>query len=429
MMINKLFELLGPKIAVLGMGKSGQSVYQLLSETKPSHYRLYAFDDKNSNYPHLTRTDIERELFTSIVVSPGVPLSKVKTLLPDHHKPILINELDIASFFLESEIIAGITGSVGKSTTTALIGHVIQAVDPNFFMGGNIGIPLCEYAIQLIKGRARAKYVILEISSYQLENLKYLNFHVSAITALLPNHLERYDSKFHYYQTKLSISDRTLGPVVVNQQGGEAVFYLKKINALDQYQLASPKDHPEFDFNKLKLLGSYNHDNASAALSVLKRLGINSSFFDQLHSFPGLPHRLEVVNTNSSVTFINDSKATAIQSVIESVQTILPNAQNTIHLLLGGRDKKLDWERLNSFAIHPNIRFYFFGEARELIASKTQLPGLKFTTLADLLHNLPCHLKAKDVVLLSPGGTSLDEFSSFEHRGDFFKSWAKTALK
>jgi len=426
---SKLFELLGPKIAILGMGKSGQSAFRLLSETKPIHYTLHTFDDSNSNYPRLNKLDIERELFTSIVISPGVPLSKIKSVLPGHHRPILINELDIASFFLDSEIVVGITGSVGKSTTTALSGHVIQSADPNFFLGGNIGTPFCEYAAQIAKGRKRAKYVILEISSYQLETLKYLNFHVSAITSLLPNHLERYDSKFHYYDTKLSISKRTIGPVVVNENGGEAFDYIQKKHTSKQYQFTSIKDHPEFDFNKLKLLGSYNQDNASVAVSVLKILGIDRSFFDRIHSFTGLSHRLEVVNTGGPVTFINDSKATAIQSVIESIQAVLPNTTNTIHLLLGGRDKKLDWERLNHLKKHTNIRVYFFGEARELIAAKTQLPGLKFTTLADLLQNLPSHLNAGDTVLLSPGGTSLDEFSSFEHRGDFFKNWARSGLK
>jgi UDP-N-acetylmuramoylalanine--D-glutamate ligase len=241
--------------------------------------------------------------------------------------------------------------------------------------------------------------------------------------------LERYQDKNQYYDTKISLTNITYGPLILNKNGGELWDYVQKHHSLSNIIWTDPKSHPDFDFHSMKLIGSYNYDNAAVALSLLKYIKVDPACFKAIQNFAGLPHRLELVAEHNQIRYINDSKATAIQSVIESVQAILPLTQNRIHLLLGGRDKKLDWERLCYLKNHPQIQSYFFGESGLLIKEKTGLEGPIFPSLKMCLQNLSHVTSCGDSVLLSPGGTSLDEFKSFEHRGDEFRKWVNTQLK
>jgi UDP-N-acetylmuramoylalanine--D-glutamate ligase len=429
MIAQPLHHIIGKNVAILGMAKSGQSAWRLLQHFPEEFTTLKAFDDANPNFEPLTRETVESSSFDTLIVSPGVPLSKVKAMLPNDSKVKLISEIDLASYFLTDEIVIGITGSVGKSTTTSLLGHALKILDPNAFIGGNLGTPLCEYAIHLLNKKPKSKFVALELSSYQIENLHNLRLHVGAITSLVPNHLERYQNKHHYYDTKISLSKMTQGSLILNKNGGELWDYVQKTHSLSNVIWTDPSCHLDFDFRSMKLLGEYNHDNAAVVLSILKYLKSDPACFKAIQDFTGLPHRLELVADYKQIRYINDSKATAIQSVMESIQAILPLTQNRIHLLLGGRDKKLDWERLGYLKSYPQIKCYFFGESGSLIKEKTGLEGPIFPSLMMCLDHLASVPSSGDSVLLSPGGTSLDEFRSFEHRGEEFKKWVKSQLK
>lgn len=422
---TKLKALLGTRTAIVGMGKSGVSALKLINLFKSEFELIETFDDAQSSPPPLSQELLTQLDFDSLVVSPGIPLSRIHSLLTPGHRVRIVNEIDLATCFLETEIVIGVTGSVGKSTTVSLLGSALRSLDPDCFVGGNLGIPFCEYAIALVNGANRAKYIALELSSYQIESLQVLDLDIAAITSLVPNHLERYRDKAHYFETKLSLHNRSKSPLFLNQNGGELRSYLMSnrtplINPIWTY----PELHKDFNFSQMTLMGSYNHDNCALVISILKHLNIFKDTAQALLTFAGLPHRLEKVTCLKGVTYINDSKATAIQSVLESVFAVKPYTHGSLHLLLGGRDKKLDWERLNELSSLHNIKFYFFGESKDLIPFKTQLQGERFDTLKTCLESISSAVQAGDTVLLSPGGTSLDEFSSFEERGQSFKSWA-----
>jgi UDP-N-acetylmuramoylalanine--D-glutamate ligase len=480
--LSELKKILGCKVALVGMGRSGQSALRLLKILQDKNFLqlscIMTYDDTNSAYSPLTTEELTQHGFDSLIVAPGVPLKKVRSLIPSSYNPVILNEVDLASFFLTDEIVIGITGSVGKSTTTSLLGESLKTLDPHCFVGGNLGTPFCEYALTLIQQQIKAQFIVLELSSYHLENLQYIRFHSSAITSLLPNHLERYPSKIDYFHTKLSLFLRTNNLVVLNRNGGELFSFLESnppqqpcsIPSMDPVHpvppilsthsmpsihsmhsrtsaLSMPSEkvsflwtdvtaHPDFDFSQLELLGQYNFDNVSVALSLLKavmkekNLVVTVLQIRSFFQFKGLPHRLESMGVFLGIHFVNDSKATTIQSVLESVKT-LTLKNKTIHLLLGGRDKNLDWTPLAILKSNPSVQCYFFGESCEMIPEKTNLNGLKFKTLKDCLKEvqnkiLQGDIKCEDLVLLSPGGTSLDEFSSFEQRGDFFKSWVQS---
>jgi UDP-N-acetylmuramoylalanine--D-glutamate ligase len=160
-------------------------------------------------------------------------------------------------------------------------------------------------------------------------------------------------------------------------------------------------------------------------LAACQELETSDKIFKVLEDFPGLPHRMENLGLKDGVLYINDSKATTIPSVIEACHTarekLSPGA--TLHLLLGGRDKNLNWEALKALrTFEAKTKFYFFGEAREKIRTASGLRGLQFNKMFDAVQAAKQAAKCSDIVLLSPGGTSHDEFLSFEDRGKQFKN-------
>ena len=149
------------------------------------------------------------------------------------------------------------------------------------------------------------------------------------------------------------------------------------------------------------------------------------SAFQGMKEFPGLPHRVENLGQKSGVRFVNDSKATTMESVKIAVSSVLETLPpgGRLHLLLGGKDKNLPWEELKDLGANPSLVIHFFGACRELAQSKSGLSGSSSGTMLDACSIAVSSAKAGDSILLSPGGTSLDEFRNFEHRGDIFRSF------
>lgn len=427
-MLSLIYSYLSFPVGILGLGRSGQSVANLLSQLGISPQDIKCFDDKNKPgclFPH----EILNSGIKSLVVSPGYPLSHPIIISAQKAGIKITSELSVAALLIESEKIIALTGSVGKSTTTSLLGEALKTEDPNCFIGGNLGTPLADYMTQVIQGRPRAQWIVLELSSYQLENLENIKFEQVAITSLLPNHLERYSSLNEYYLTKLTITRhlKSSGFLFANKNGGDLLSWLPQHCTLPQIQWTQPELYSQiFNFEKAKILGKYNHDNIALAIGVLRQIGLEAKGLIALYQFGGLAHRMQNLGYYSNIHFINDSKATTIHSVLEAVNSIIDNLHQDLHLLIGGRDKNLDWTLLGELKKIPNLKFYFFGEVAKLAQSQSQLSGTIYSNLNQLLTALPSHLKKGDTVLLSPGGTSLDEFNSFEHRGDFFKLWVES---
>jgi UDP-N-acetylmuramoylalanine--D-glutamate ligase len=330
----------------------------------------------------------------------------------------------VAASLLQDEKVIGITGSVGKSTITSLIGEGLKSFDPHAFVGGNLGTAFCHYAIGLLQGKPRAQWIALELSSYQLENCSQLQLLASIISFLSPNHLERYQNLEEYYRTKLNITGLTRDICFVNATSTDAVKYsrearcaVKSVNA----ESFSPKEL----LGKIFLLGRHNRDNFALAASVAQYFLWPESSFKAMCQHKGLPHRLEFVSLLKGVTYINDSKATAMDSVLVAATACLENLErgHRIFLLLGGKDKNLPWEELGALNHQSeSFNFVFFGQCGELAQKKSDLAGPYFEKLGSAVQYAQHRSQSGDIVLLSPGGTSLDEFRNFEERGNFFKS-------
>ncbi|MEI7973760.1 MAG: UDP-N-acetylmuramoyl-L-alanine--D-glutamate ligase, partial [Bdellovibrio sp.] len=410
------------RLAILGFGKTGQASLELLLELGWDRRNLAVWDEESKLDPvdfQDPKALISQFKPQAFLVSPGVPpgcgwVSK----LP---RDILFSELDLAFSQLKEEIVVGITGSAGKSTTTSLLGEALRVQGEDFFMGGNLGIPVAKYALDLIRGGNRSRVLCLEISSYQLENFRGA-FDYSAIVSLHPNHLDRYRNLDHYYETKWRILQKTKKMAFLASDGGDLRDFALRQSQLSICHWVEPTPRTEC----LALLGQKNRQNHALATKLAEALGISPAAMRALAEFPGLPHRFENCGKGLGCLWINDSKATSVEALNSSLQTaleIFPELR--ICVLLGGKDKSLNWEKVQS---HRSVEFIFFGEAGAKAQQTLHSSGLFYSQLTTALQDWKTWLKKGDEVLHSPGGGSQDEFKNFEDRGIYFKNVVQNLL-
>lgn len=409
-------------IAIIGLGKSGKSALRLLQHFGFTEKQILLFDNKDpaatvSSFDQLV--DLQPQ---TLVVSPGVPLQTKQIQVLISKGAFLTSEISIAASLLTTEKVLGVTGSVGKSTVTSLLGEGARCEDPESFVGGNLGVPFCDYAYALATGKPKAQWVVLELSSYQLENCNNLKLAHSAVTFLSSNHLERYENLDSYYQTKLKITSLTSGRCFFNLSSPDAVAYAQKSECPAVLVNSKNFFNPNL-LSKINLIGEHNKDNFSIAAAIAKVCNWGEESFSAMTNYKGLPHRLEFVGNIDHVLYINDSKATAMDSVLVAVRGCLEKVKekNNLYVLLGGKDKNLPWEQLAALGTDKRNLFVFFGACGMLAKEKSKLPGTYFSRLGEAVEYCQKKSLAGDTVLLSPGGTSLDEFKNFEERGDYFK--------
>jgi UDP-N-acetylmuramoylalanine--D-glutamate ligase len=425
-----LFDLgLRKPYGIVGLGKSGLALLHLLLKLGVPRSEIFTFDDRSQeadfNHPDLFLQNPVKTLF----VSPGVPLSTPWIQGFETRGGRISNEFELSFSMLQTERVVGVTGSIGKSTVTSLLHAGALAIDPNAFAGGNLGTPLATYISDVMEGRPRAQFINLEISSYQLERFKNLDLELGVITYLTPNHLDRYPSLENYYDTKLILGERCVRGVICNSEGGDLKSFVEKRRPRWPETFWCSKNDEvmtSLQVRHCSLVGQHNMDNLALAVRVARLMNWDAKSLTAMQDFKGLPHRLQLVATIKGVRFINDSKATALDSVENAISSVLSEQPKRILLLIGGKDKGLPWERLRGLKDHQKVVPFLFGADRGLIAEKTGLSASPFERLEDLLKNLEGQLKDGDVVLLSPGGTSVDQFKSFEHRGEVFTAWVES---
>lgn len=405
---------------IVGLGKSGQAIQRLLIQAFPENSQIRTYDQKDSSADFCEIDQVLRFNPKTLIVSPGVPLSTtwIQNLIKSGCA--LTSELDLAFQCLTDEKIIGITGSMGKSTTTSLLGAAVQTLSVANYVGGNLGFPLADYVFELRKGlRKKAEWIILELSSYQLENFESLRCEISVLTALSANHLERYPDLDTYYRTKWTLVGKTTGAFFINADNPEIQRWCADRKTQQVVSVHSSKFK-----NPMKMVGLHNRENLALALSVVEHLKFPKSAVSAIETYPGLSHRLELVGEKNGVKFINDSKATTIESVLAAANSCIDSVDDNskMFLLVGGRDKNLPWENLKTLSQFKNINFVFFGECAELSKAKSKLSGPLFLKLSEAIDYAKSLANAGDWVVLSPGGSSLDEFKNFEERGAFFKS-------
>ena len=352
----------------------------------------------------------------------------------------------------------GITGSAGKTTTTTLVGEMAKKDTegrrqnapafrrlPSAFVGGNIGDPLINHVDDMTPD----DIAVLELSSFQLEQMT-ISPNIAAILNITPNHLDRHGTMKAYTDAKARILDfQSTGDTAILGRDDEGAWDLKKrvkgnllafsLHTLDEGlngaylhdDLLSLRDGhayvPLLMRGKIQLRGDYNLANTLAAFAIGHAAGFKlDDMLEAVEEFRGVPHRLEFVRELNGARWYNNSIASAPERTIAVIHAFT----EPIVLLLGGRDKKLPWDGLARL-IHERVdHVVVFGEAGEMIQKTVTSVGggrgvdiRRAQTLKEAVTLAAEAASAGDVVLLSPGGTSFDEFRDFEERGEAFRKW------
>ncbi|MBI4706996.1 MAG: UDP-N-acetylmuramoyl-L-alanine--D-glutamate ligase [Candidatus Omnitrophica bacterium] len=403
----------GKRIVIVGFARSGLACANLLFDLGA---RVSITDNKSddlvfNNKKKLRSANIKVELgghsqdFIKgndlLVISPGVPNEAMPISWAKEQGIPVISEIELAWVLCPANIIA-VTGSNGKTTVTTLIGKILEAAGKKVFVCGNIGRP---FSGEVERMKAD-DYVSLEVSSFQLENIRDFKPKVSVLLNFTRNHMDRYTAIEQYLDAKKRI--------FINQDASDyAVF-----NSDDPVLRQAANDSRA----KVVLFGKVNglNPNHSAVMAVGSILGINEDLCRKVfNDFGGVEHRMEFVAEINQVKFINDSKATTVESAMWALRSI----NSPIILIAGGKDKGLHYEQVLPAARGKVREVILIGEAREKIKNSLQndLSVHEANTLKDAVSLAFCKANPGDSVLLSPMCASFDMFSDYEQRGRVFK--------
>jgi UDP-N-acetylmuramoylalanine--D-glutamate ligase len=366
---------------VYGLARSGRSAAERLDDPVLVDRSLGNEDDLSL----LEGIDV-------LVKSPGVPGEAPLVVAARASGVPVWSEVELGYRLLPDAHFVGVTGTNGKTTTAELLGAIFREAGRDVAVAGNVGTPLTSV-------RA-ADWIVCELSSFQLEDVHELSCDVAVLLNLEPDHLDRHGSFEAYRNAKLRIFERSRAQVVPRGSGLPGIEF-----AADDELPAEPL-----------LRGAHNRENAAAATAVARAVGIgDEQIAAALRTFPGVPHRLELVAERGGVRYVNDSKATNVAAALRGLAAY---ADEPVHLILGGSRKGEDFAPLAA-ALGPNVRsVHLIGEtAGELAAviPQARRDGDLATALAAI------DARPGEVVLLSPACASYDQYRDFEERGEDFR--------
>lgn len=438
----------GKRVAVVGLGVSGTAVVEWLagngaqvgvSEMKPST-EFMEWVERNGSMLRRTEFGGHTEAFLAssdmIVPSPGVPLTLPALTAAARRGVPVVGEMDLVLDGCPARIV-GVTGTNGKTTTTALLGHLLEAGGVPATVAGNIGVPVS----LAVKGLTRDRILVLEVSSFQLDTSPSFHPALAVLLNVTPDHLDRYGSFEAYANSKARIT--------ANQTSGDAVV----LNRLDRRCVALAESSRArvrwFDGSgavvegagisdgwlrlreegrtvqvlplaDLPLRGAHNVENALAACVAARLLGVSPEVLAAgLRGFKGVAHRLEHVGAIGEVLFVNDSKATNV----DAQEKALRSFSEPVVLIAGGLDKGGDFERIAPLLGGRAKAVILIGSATERIerAWREAVPIRRTGSLAEAVREGFELARPRGVVLLSPGCASYDMFRNFEDRGRRFR--------
>jgi UDP-N-acetylmuramoylalanine--D-glutamate ligase len=435
-------------VLIVGMARSGVAAAKLLQSRGKS---VFATDSgsaplrselDNLGIPyesggHTAARFLEAE---EIVMSPGVPLD-IPPLGAARRKGIpIVSEIEVAFRYLQGEIVA-ITGSNGKTTTTTLIGEVLNTTGRPVQVGGNIGTAMSS----LVDSSRPTTINVVEVSSFQLDGIQKFRPRVAVLTNITPDHLDRYADFKAYRASKFRIFENQNSSDFAIRNRDDAEVYPPAFAGTGRQRFFSQQQpvedgayrsggilyldgKPVMPAADVTLRGAHNIDNVLAALTVADCYGVSSeAMSDTIRNFRGVEHRIEFVTTVNGVRFFNDSKATNVDSAIKAVESFDGN----VIIILGGLDKGAPYSPLVD-AMVPRVKLaVLIGAASDKIAAAIgdRLPVVRAASMADAARLGLENGKSGDVVLLSPACASFDMFDNYEHRGKVFKeavlAWQK----
>ena len=452
----KIASAAGKKFAIVGLGKSGEATAAALKASKAD---FFVWDDKTAaqekaraaGYNVVDPATVDLKGFEAVILAPGIPLTH-----PAPHSVVLqaqkagvpvMGENDLLFRACPDATYIAITGTNGKSTTTALIGHILNEAGRKVQVGGNIGTP----ALSLEPLGADGIYV-LEMSSYQLDLMQNNKLNVAVFLNLTPDHYDRHGDKDGYMTAKKRIiSKKTPQTLVLGSDEPEMrdllaslksqeYLHIEEISvahdvvngvmadAKNLYACASSNKKTVVALNELPHLpGAHNAQNACAAFAACRAMKLSDAeIVSGLKSFPGLVHRQQFIARLKDVDFINDSKATNADAASKAL-----SCYNNIYWIIGGKPKVGGLNGLES--LMPRIcHTFLIGVASDEFAAWLDVQKAPYTRCVTLdvavqkAAEMAWKEKRKDaVVLLSPACASFDQFSGFEERGDKFAAFVK----
>ena len=443
-------ELKGKKVLVVGLGKSGLAAALFLrrrgAQVTVSDVR--SAEALAKDIPALLEEGIMVEtgghgLLTFrrqdlIVVSPGVPLDTPElTQVKGFGLPV-IGELELAARFLKGHL-AAITGSNGKTTTTALLGEIFELAGLKTLVGGNIGVPV----VSLIDDSTEETWSVLEVSSFQLETTEEFHPNVAVILNITPDHLDRHGTFENYAKAKERIfAAQTESDALVLNADSVRTAAAAARSAAPVYWFSLEHPVPRgawvedgsvvycgarggavehiLPLSSIPLKGEHNVENVLAAVCAARLAGVPAeSIRIAIEKFKAVEHRLEYVATLNGVEFYNDSKATNVDATAKAISAF----SGGIHLILGGKDKNSDYTQLAQLLREKVRAVYTIGSAATKIESHLRgiVPLHSCETLERAVNAAASAAHPGEIVLLAPACSSFDQFESYEHRGRVFK--------
>jgi len=439
------------KLVILGGGESGtgaavlgkQKGWEVFLSDKSSLKEVYKkeLDAKGIRWEEGQHTESEILSADCIIKSPGIP-HKVPIVQQAKAKGIeIISEIEFASRYTDAKIIA-ITGSNGKTTTTTLVYHLLKEAGLSVAVGGNIG-----YSFARLVAQEPKEYYVLEISSFQLDDITSFHPHIALLLNITPDHLDRYNYEFqNYIDAKMRITEFQQAadfliydaddPVTAQEIGKGQVkaqllpFSLEKTFgrgawSLDEKNMYVNVNQNIFEMSTkdLTIKGKHNLKNAMGATMVAKLLNVrNENIRNSLMTFQGVPHRLEFVREVEGVRYINDSKATNVNSVYYALDSM----EEGLVWIVGGQDKGNDYTPLIPYVSKKVKAIVCLGLDNQKIIQTFQsiVPTIIEThSMEDAVQVGRGLSQEGDTVLLSPACASFDLFQSYEDRGNQFKHY------
>ena len=445
------------KAVVFGAGLSGLGAKELLEK---KGYEVYLVDDKNGMPSSEAMELLDKEKIEFIVKSPGIPW-KVELLVKAKDKNIkIISEIDLAYKYMDKNIkVISFTGTNGKTTTATKMYELLEYAGKKARLAGNAGFSFAK----LVADEEDLEYIVLELSSYQLENNPQIHSHIAGIINLTPDHLARYDSVEEYYITKFNIFSRQTEQDFALINLDDEVFkklydekelwkniksekiYLSKekkgnVFVMDgiiytmknlEKKVDEMKDEDIHEYaealipvREISLKGSHNLENMLFLIGAAKILGIpDEKTAEFLKTTKALEHRLENFFIKGKTVFINDSKGTNVESTLKAIDSF----DNSIILILGGDDKKISNRELVERIKERVDSVYLIGDNAPLLIKDMEEVGYKNYRNMETLENILDYFKKnmdfskEQTVLFSPATSSFCQFKNFEHRGNVFK--------
>jgi UDP-N-acetylmuramoylalanine--D-glutamate ligase len=443
-------ELKGKKVLVVGLGKSGLAAALFLRHkgAQVTVSDIRSADSLAKEIPALLDEGIMVEagghgLLTFrrqdlIVVSPGVPLNTPELVQARNLGRPVIGELELAARFLKGKILA-ITGSNGKTTTTALAGEILKEAGYSTLVAGNIGVAV----VGLIDDSTDDTWSVLEVSSFQLESTEEFHPNIAVILNITPDHLDRHGTFENYALAKeriFAVQDEHDYLVLNadNPRTAEAearshsqVYWFSAKHEVSRGAWAQNgkvvyRSGPDaaietiLPVSKIPLKGEHNVENVLAAVCAARLAGVSAAVIARaIENFRAVEHRLEFVATINGVEYYNDSKATNVDATAKAVASF----PGGIHLIMGGKDKNSDYATLEPLLRERVRAVYTIGAAASKIESHLRgvAPIHSSETLANAVSAAASAARPGEVVLLAPACSSFDQFENYEERGRVFK--------